>query len=137
MNAHIRKRLRADGSASWQVRIRDTGDEQVRTFDRKADAVQWLDDRKAAKLRGDLIHPEVLGVTVAELAKAWALTWPGRLQPTSALRYRQLLDLYVLPGLGGERAATLTHVQVARFLQGLRLAPSTVRKVHATLSALY
>lgn len=138
MNAHIRRRVRADGSAAWQVRIRDTGEEQVRTFDRKRDAERWLGDRRAAKLRGDLIHPDVLGVTVAELAADWVATWPGRLQPTSALRYRQLLDLYVIPGLGAERAATLTHGAVARFLAGLKgLSPSTVRKVHATLSALF
>jgi integrase len=139
MNGHIRKRLRADGSAAWQVRIRDGGPEQLKTFDRKRDAERFIADRRAARLRGDLIHPDVLGVTVAELAKDWEATWPGRLQPTSQLRYRQLLRLYVLPGLGSERAATLSHGAVARFLMGLSptLAPSTIRKVHATLSALF
>src|SRR4051812_40848464 len=106
MNAHIRKRLRTDGAAAWQVRIRDTGDEQVRTFDRKRDAEQWLNDRKAAKLRGDLIAPDVLGVTVSDLATSWVETWEGRLEPTSQRRYEQLLRLYVLPELGSSRAAT-------------------------------
>lgn len=139
MNGHIRRRVRADGSVSWQVRIRGDGSEQTQSFERKRDAERFLADRKAAKLRGDLIHPDVLGVTVAELAAEWVLTWPGRLQPTSQLRYRQLLDLYVLPGLGSERAATLSHGAVARFIAevGRGLSPSTVRKVHATLSALF
>ena len=139
MSGHIRKRRRADGSVAWQVRITEGGREQLKTFGRKADAERWLLDRQAAKLRGDLISPEAQVVTVRELADDWRATWPGRLEPTSQRRYEQLLRLYVLPGLGRSRAATMTHAEVAGFLAGLpsSLSPSTVRKVHATLSALF
>src|SRR3954470_2701337 len=139
MSGHIRKRLRSDGSTAWQVRLKEGGEEQLKTFERKRDAEQWLLDRQAARLRGDLISPEMQVVTVGELAEAWVATWPGRLEPTSQRRYEQLMRLYVLPELGRERAASMTHGDVAGFIAGLpaTMAPSTVKKVHATLSAIF
>ena len=113
--------------------------ETLKTFGRKVDAQRWLADRQAAALRGDLISPEMQIMTVAELAAEWRATWPGRLQPSSQRRSDELLALYVLPSLGAERAATLSYSAVQRFLAALpaALSPSTVRKVHATLSALF
>ena len=113
--------------------------EVLKTFSRKVDATRWLADRQAAALRGDLISPEMQIMTVAELAAEWRATWPGRLQPSSQQRADQLLALYVLPSLGAERAATLSYSAVQRFLAALpaALSPSTVRKVHACLSALF
>ena len=90
----------------------------------------------------------------AELVDEWVDTWPGRLQPRTQVRYRQLLDYYVLPEFGESAAAMITHHQVQRYLDrlaagqkrrvkgGIRRptqppSASTVRKVHATLSAIF
>jgi hypothetical protein len=87
--------------------------------------------------------------THGEIRRPPAGTLDGRLRGDShgrrqtwmagVSRFALTLDLYIIPCLGHERAATVSYARVQRFLAGIpeRLSPSTVRKVHATLSAMF
>jgi integrase len=112
-------------------------DGSAQTFDRKRDAEQWLADRQAAKLRGDLISPEAHAVTFAQLVDEWRATWEGRLQPRTVDRYEQVLRAHLLPEFGGQMAHRIAPVEVQRFVSRLRVAPATVRKIHTVLSACF
>ena len=137
MGGHFRKRLRADGSVAWQVRFKEAGRERLKTFDRKRDAEQWLADRQAAKLRGDLLSPEAAKLTFAQLIDDWRGTWDGRLEPKTGERYEQVIRAHLMPEFGGRMAHQITTAEIQRFLAGLRVAPGTVRKIHTALSACY
>jgi integrase len=119
------------------VRFTEGGRERLKTFDRKREAERWLADRQAAKLRGDLISPEAQALTFRQLVDDWQLGWDGRLQPRSMDRYEQVLRAHLLPEFGGEMAHQITAVAVQRFVNGLRVAPGTVRKIHSVLSACF
>jgi integrase len=128
----------------------------ARTFTRKRDARAWLDDRRTALLRGELLHPEFAAITVRQLSEGWEATWPSRIEPSTQVRYKGRLDNYILPAFGRMPASSVTHQQVQQFIDQLvagqlRRVPiaspgkqrtkapasSTVRVIHATLSALF
>src|SRR5205823_5030779 len=76
--------------------------------------------------------------TLQQVVDEWWRRWP-RLAPTTALNYRQNLNLHVLPLLGGRRVAEIRPRLIAEFLRRLSddgLAPGTVRKVRTVLSAV-
>src|SRR5262245_55375475 len=134
MTGHIRKRKRGDGSAAWQVRMPG---HRPKTFDRRKDAQVWLADRQAALLRGDLISPEAQSVLFDELVGDWRAGWGGRLQPKTVQRYAGILELYLLPAFGGEPAVQITTPRIQRFVDSFHGRPSTARKVHSVLSAVF
>jgi integrase len=149
---HIRTRTLKSGKKSYQARLDTPTGELVKTFSKRGDAQRWLDDRHAAILRAELISPAAARTTVADLSLAWRESWHGRLAPTTQERYEQTYRLYVEPILGPVRLDALTTRALQVFIDqvaagqvrnvdrkrfnGQAPAPSTVAKVHATLSSL-
>ena len=87
--------------------------------------------------------PSTRGMTVSRyLCTRWLPTREGRLRPTTAFRYEQMIDRYVLPHIGRVplRSLTVTHLEdlYAHLRRGGRhdggaLAPKTVLNVHQIL----
>lgn len=91
--ARVTKAVR-DGR--WLARWRDPGGRQhKKSFKRRADAQQWLDQQLAAMHRGQYVDPRAGEVRVAEVARAWAdgLT---HLKESTATRYRSILRVHVV-----------------------------------------
>ena len=120
----------------WRARYRDpAGREHARHFTRKVDAQRWLDDVVTAVNTGAWVDPARAQVTVAEWAKEW-LEGQSHLKPSSWERYAGILRAHVLPAWGERRIADITHAEIQRWVTGLTLesSPSTVHKIHRTLS---
>ncbi len=87
--------------------------------------------------------PSARGVTVSRyLSTRWLPTREGRLRPTTAFRYENMIDRYVLPHIGRVplRSLNVTHLEdLYAYLRrsgrhdGGPLAPKTVLNVHQIL----
>jgi integrase len=71
--------------------------------------------------------------------EAWKESWPGRLSPTTAARYRSILDNYLLPEFGSKAIGRITHEVVQRYVSRLAADPSiaagTTRNIYSALRA--
>ena len=121
----------------WQARWRDPGGRQrKKSFQRRADAQQWLDQQLAAMHRGQYVDPRAGEIQLAKIAESWAqgLT---HLKESTAARYRGILRKHVLPAFGDWRLSQLRPSDVQAWVSKLHhdgLAPGTVRQCHRVLS---
>ena len=119
----------------WRARWRDdNGAQRARSFDRKADAQQWL-----AKVRVE--HDSGAGheqLTVAELADRWLEASP-HLSPGTLATYRRDLERYVLPRFGHRKADSLKADMVQSWLTEEldTYASSSVHRHYRTLRSMY
>ena len=104
-------------------------------------------DETAARAQADTLPsarpPSPRGITVSRyLCTRWLPTRQDRLRPTTAFRYEQMIDRYVLPHIGRVplRSLTITHLQdlYAQLRRNGRhdggpLSPKTVLNVHQIL----
>ena len=129
---------RCDCSGSWQGRYRDPLDGHFieRTFRTKVEAEDWLTTQQGAMLTGTHINPRLSDTRFKALAEAWQESWPNRLSPTTAARYRSILNVYLLPTFGGVPIVRIDHGVVQRFVNRLTaegMTPGTVRNVYSVL----
>ena len=135
------KRIRGEGSVShrpdgrWQGQLcRDGTRETVygRTQQEAADKLMALRARKGAGL------PRIdQRTTVRSFLLGWLDRKP-RLRPTTARRYRQIIEQQLVPGLGHLKLAKLSPADVANLLAKLQqdgLSPQSVGHVRAVLRA--
>ena len=130
--AHVQKR-----NGKWQARYRGPdGRERTRRFDRKVDAESWLDTNGADIRRGAWVDPVAGQISL----KAYANQWLGDrsdLRATTAAKYRNLLDLHLLPSLGSIAMANLSPPAVRRWHSVLTQAhPATAAGAYRLLSAI-
>ena len=89
-----------------------------------------------AKTRADeargAFQPASHGTLAAHLAD-WLAGKERSRRPQTALAYRGIVRRYIVPALGDVQLAALTETDLADLLDGLTLAPATVRAVHAVL----
>ena len=114
----------------WRVRWRDGGRgsaERSRTFDRKADAVAFDDERRRRRRLGDLGIVVGSRETLDEyVTETWAPTHVVTLAPKTTAIYAQMYDLHIAPHLGHFRLAELTPEVIARW-QAERIAAGAGR----------
>lgn len=123
-------RLRRKPSGRWQAGY--VGPDLAvhyapNTFERKDDAVVWLNEERRLLESPDWLPPKErraaalagLPPTLAEYAEGWLSS--RTLKPRTHALYRDLLDRFVLPGLGALRVDKIT--------------PTAVRGWHAALGA--
>lgn len=122
----------------WRARYRDAaGKEHARHFRRKVDAQAWLDEQRAAVVRGDHVEPARARVTVATIAEAWAKN--SRWAASTRARNKSILDRHVLPRWGPVRLVDVNHEDVQAWVNELAasgLAGGTVRKVAGVLAGV-
>jgi integrase len=133
MAGHIKKRVKADGTASYQARLpRPTNRRKdvVKTFDRKKDAERWLSNAASSMDRGEFIEPRRGETLFGAVAEEWKGTWAD-LAPKTQVGYESILNRHVLPAFAKARVASITPRDVQDFANGLgsTRSPNTVRRV--------
>jgi integrase len=134
------------GKNSWSVRVYMGYD--ARTKKRRYVRVTIRGSYKdAQRVRAELLRQReehrLAGrgagrITVAEFLRQWLKGREGSLAPTSVVRYRQWLELHVIPYVGHLRLRQLTPLDVQACLTAARekgLGPATVRYVRQVLRA--
>ncbi len=77
-------------------------------------------------------------LSVADLANRFmAEHVNAKRKPTTAALYSHLVDSYIVPSLGGKKAATLAKVDVAKLHHDLRDRPYLANRTLAVLGSLY
>jgi integrase len=104
-------------------------------LERQREARETLHRLEEESRQGIFAHPS--RITVAEFLRAWFdLRARHRLRPTTAQRYRGIIEDKLVPALGACRLAELTPLQVQAACaawQDAGLSPTTVSHQHAVL----
>lgn len=121
----------------WRARWIDPDSrERSQSFVRKTDAERRISEVEGDKLRGVYLDPRAGRVTLQEYAEEW---FDGQTSDESTRENVALhLKVHVYPQLGGRQLAAIGPSTVRSWLRGLqeRLAPSTIKVVFGTLSAV-
>jgi integrase len=138
-----RKRCNCDGR--WQARYPDPRDDRQgglkrkveRSFPTKREAEAWLVSQQADMYAGTYVAPREAERPFREIIEAWRESWGGRLSPTTAARYKSIVENYLLPEFGSTPIGRIDHGAVQRYVDRLAADPSlaagTVRNVFAVL----
>jgi len=133
-----KRRCNCDGS--WQARIPDPvrgGTHKIeRTFRTKNEADAWAVSQRAGQQQGTWVDPRHAERPFADVVEAWKESWTNRLSPTTAARYRSILNVYLLPTFGQTPIGRITHEVVQRYVNRLTadgMTPGTVRNVFSVL----
>ncbi len=139
----VTKRVRADGSHGWQVRLNHhdplTGKRKpvnVGTFKTKKRAEAAAADARVKLARGDWLEPDK--TTLAELFAVWLPVVSQGLRSNSAVDYRGTVNKHITPSkLGRVEVRKLTAAAVQAQYNGWRdagLSPSVMSKIHQRLN---
>lgn len=133
--AHVQDRGTEGNRKRWQARYRTpAGDERTRSFDRKVDARQWLDEQTAALVTGRWIDPARQDVTVGEWCREWLSGYNRR--PSTVRQARTHLRR-ITDEFGDRRLRALRPSHVRSWVAKLKdegLADSYIHALHARLS---
>lgn len=135
--ASIEKRQR-NGVTTYRVQYRTpAGTQRSKTFDRRADAERFRASVEASKHAGTYVDPALARLTVGEWAATW-LAGQAHLKPSSFARAEGIVRTHIVPQWGTVRLSKVSHAEVQAWVTDLsaRRSPSTVRKVHRTLSLI-
>jgi integrase len=128
---------RANGSPIQLRKVVDSGTGKVNGGVREA-------SKELAKMRADIARRKVRGggsKTVGELLDIYIERCIAEdLSPTTVHEYRRIADTVLKPALGNVRAAKLDSVDLNSLYRSLRAQgkkPTTVRRVHALVSATF
>jgi len=139
----IEKRKLKNGRTVYRVRWRIGGRgtrEEVRSFDRRADAERFETEMRRRKQLGELASVKKSRVTLDEFAREWWQRYAStELARATQQRYAAIWDLHVLPRLGGVQLGQLNPGVIDAFQAELRkdgVGEPTIRKTLALLQAI-
>lgn len=135
--------------AGWEASVYSPKDGRKirKTFQRKAEATSWRAEAKRNIDRGTLRASTQ--TTLREAAEAWLEGIESgaiknrdgnRFKPATLRGYRQSLEDYVLPALGGEKLATITTADIQALIDQWEAEgqePATTRNAIKPLQSLY
>lgn len=142
--ASIRKRIRRDGSATWQVLFRnvDTGRQEGITYTLEADANRM---RNLLEANGNSYRIAEAAIeaadqrarTVADVVQEHIdlLIKPG---PQTIHNYRAMLEHHIKDSIGAAAVSSIDYRHITEWIRGMqkkKLSPKTIRNVHGLLSA--
>jgi integrase len=140
MAGHIKRRTSdRTGRITYQVRIPHPsrpGAHVVKTFERKGDALRWLDEQKSRVMTGDFIDPRASAKLFRELVATWERTRAAKLAPKTRERYESVTRAHLLPAFGSTQIGKLTRAQIKEWFAAFDASPGTARKVHIVLSSI-
>lgn len=125
---------------TWRVKVKFRGVTVAdKTFDRKGDATLWEAEQKRLLVSGDFVPPAAGKVTVAELAAEYRVSRIGQVATRSWESDESALRVHIVPAFGKLPIASVTPVQIERFLTELALSRSvrTAARVRTTLRGLF
>jgi len=130
-----------NGQKRWIAAIRDiTGKLRKRTFDKYADAEDWLASQIRAREYGENTYAIYPKMTVAEFLTQWVETSYNDDQYNTRRSYRNAIKNHIVPAIGNIKAANLTSKTIESLLRDMvarKCAAGTINSVKATLSAAY
>jgi len=133
----IRKRRRADGTVSWEARIRIFGRQHSFYDDTKSGAMAKAHQARADSVRGNPVHQD--SITVAEHLDRWLeVDVRPRVRARTYESYSSLSANHIVPAIGRVRLVQLTPGHVQRMLARVvasGLSESTAGRVRAVLSS--
>ena len=119
----------------YLVRWRDeSGRQRKRGFRRKIDADRFRAEVEHQLHSGTYVDHNAGRQTFREYAERWRKAQPHR--PNTALNTRSRLERHVYPVLGHRPLVAIRNSELQAFVTGLNLAPSSVRPVWSTVSAI-
>jgi integrase len=129
--ASIKKRP----NGRWRARYRDgKGKEPTKTFDRKTDAQDWLDQQTAALVTGQYVSPRA----GKETFRAYAEEWRGRQlhRERTAETFESILRLHLYPTLGAMPLDSIRKSTVQTLVKSwaAKAEPTTVETRHTVLA---
>lgn len=138
----MRKRVRKDGTATFQVmwRDRDSGKQEGITFANEGDAValkRLLDANGNAFSVAQPMLQSASGVTVAEVVREH-IDLMIKPTPHTIATYRTMLELHIRESLGAMPVASLDYRHLTAWVKGMQakgLAPKTIRNVFVLISS--
>jgi integrase len=148
-NMSVRKRKwltrKGEPKEAWIVDYTDQdGDRHIETFDRKKDADAYAATVKVDVRQGVHTAP-TKSVTVAEAGQNWikrveanGMRGKGPVEEGTLYQYRQHLNLYIAPRLGGIKLANLTKTGVENFRDYLlgSMSRALARKVLTSFKSI-
>ena len=112
----IEKRHLADGTVRWRVRWRQGGQHRSRTFDRKADGLNFIAELRRRDQLGTLAALDSGRLTLAEyVSGTWAKAYAPSLAEATRRRYANMYDKHILPELGPLALREITPDVIARW----------------------
>ncbi len=140
--ASVRKRSWKSGGevkTAWIADYFDQGGKRhLKTFATKKAATSWLDTTRHEVKQG-MHTPESTSITVAEAAALWIRRGElEKLERSTLNKYRNHVDLHILPFLGATKLARLTAPAVEQFKDDLlgRLSLAMAKKVLGSLKGI-
>jgi integrase len=124
----------------WRARYRDRNNRsRSKSFDRKIDARQFLDDVSTDMRRGDWIDPRAGRILFEDWAARWWTT-TTKLRPTTRRGYWGILNRQVLPPFTGRQLAQIDYMDVEIFIAdriGTGLSAKYVRECVSVISLIF
>jgi hypothetical protein len=119
----------------WRARyVDDQGREHAKSFGRKVDAQQWLDEFTAAVVTGQYVDPKAGQIMFRDYAERWRAMQVQR--PSSQAHVEKMLRRHAYPTLGDRCLASIMPGDIQAWVKGLALAPATVGVVHGIVSTV-
>src|SRR4051794_14420606 len=111
------QRLERKDGVSYKAYWRDP-DKRVktRTFKKKKDALEHLNDMEHKKQQGTYVDPNLGKITLAEFWDYFLRTSGSGLAESTRALYAMQARRYILPKLGSSRLRTITKPRVKEFL---------------------
>jgi integrase len=123
-------------ATGYRVRWRTPdGKSRSKTLKRRVDADKYLTSVEHAKDVGTYLDPSRSKITVGAWAQQW-LAGQTHLKPSTAARYRGIVDAHILPRWDGTPMSHVTHADVQSWISQIDLAPASVRYVHRVFSLI-
>ena len=119
----------------WRARYVDEhGREHAKSFGRKVDAQQWVDEFTAAVVTGQYCDPKAGQITFRDYAERWRGMQVHR--PSSQAHVETMLRRHAYPTLGDRCLSSIMPSDIQAWVKGLALAPATVGVVHGIVSTV-
>lgn len=133
--ASVEKRVR-DGRTTYLCRWRDeTGAQRKRSFVRKVDADRFRSEVEHQLNTGTYVDHSAGRQSFRVYAETWRAAQPHR--ANTAANTRSRLEHHVYPAIGNRPLAAIRNSELQAFVKGLDLAPSSVRPVWGTVTAIF
>lgn len=130
------KRVKKNSKWQYAVRWREVGGKQrTRYFDLKRDAVRFSDETGHKTTTGEYVPPEAGRILLGAWADQW-LKGITRLDASTQVRYRGIVENYVRPKWGTIPLADIRHGDVVVWVGSMKLAPGTVRQNYLVLRSI-
>lgn len=126
---------RAGTGLRWLARyVADDGRERTKSFGRKIDAQNWLDQQVSNQVAGTWTDPDLAAQTFGSVAEKWIETKAHR-KPKTVAGYRSLLDTVILPKWKDVELRAIAFDELQVWTSGLSAAGGSSRFEKRGLSA--